>query len=111
MGSSLIGFITLIALAIATHFSPGGWKRLSELGFWLTVAGALLPPILFLLYSYNKSENPALFFVLVLMTIFAAAAGGYLVGLFIPPRWPLYVNVSLGLFFWSLVLVWNLYRQ
>lgn len=80
--------------------TPAGWSRLRHLGLWLTVLGAFLPPMIFVLVTFHSSEDPALWITLGSMFSAGAAMVGFLIGLFLPTTAPLWVNLGLGLVFW-----------
>lgn len=106
-------FLIAIFLGLAglTYVSPKGFARLSELGFWLTIAGAVLPPLFYTLAGFRKSEDAGLWLLLGLMTTFTAGLIGYAVGLFLPSAWRWWWNLSPGILIWTSVLLVSFFRN
>jgi hypothetical protein len=109
MGNLILTFLIFIGsiaiLGAATHISPKGFDRLRDIGLWMTVVGAVLPPLIYGVWAIRKSEDGALMLMLVLMTAAGAAGLAYLLGLFLPAYWPWWWSLVPGLVVWAVVWV------
>lgn len=107
-GNMLITVLLLVilgaGLALVTNFGPQRWDRLKHLGQWITVIGFISPPILFGLFTFRSSENPALWLFGTNAVALGAGLLGFVIGIFLPPSWPIWLNLSVGLIPWSVAI-------
>jgi hypothetical protein len=96
---------SLAVLGAATHLGPKDFDRLRDVGLWMTVVGAVLPPLIYGVWSLRKSEDAGLLLAIVLMTLLGSAALAYLLGLFLPAHWSWWWNLLPGLVVWAMVYV------
>lgn len=80
--------LAVITLYVLSRFVPAGTRRWREPGPWFSLAGSLLPPIVWAALSVGPSENTAVMGIIVALVTLALAWTSLAVGLFCPPSWP-----------------------
>ena len=108
LSTVIIGLAAVCALGLAAFWGPHGLPRLMQGNFWMLVASAALPPLIAGLIGIRKSEDPALWLVLCTFAALGAGAVAFLIGIFLPPTWPWWVNAMIGVSPWVVVglVIW-----